>query len=346
MDIKYDLEVVLHVSSKYPERIDHFKKCGLVNKKQKKVLLTVLTSDSSADELREGWDDDLEVHVIRKENHYAQNVYEYLLNMTPQSRWIMKLDDDSCTDVHGLIDNLDLFYDSDEKYYLACSSTKMHPNSPEFVFHPLYKNFFGEMFVNMQHEIEACVVSRVGMEHVLSNKKSRQFLEERIKLQGGATDVALAFASSLSKLYPTDLIFAHHLPLINKFSIFGGHLNHIHLVSKNRSGENFPDWERCGDVQYEILTRRIRGALSESEKFVSGKKFLSETNNELRLIKFNENGSLKIKFDHENYVWGEHNEKIVVFCHHSILHFEFELTDSGFLTTNLNGEEITYRPVP
>lgn len=329
--MEYDLEMVMPVSSKYRWRLEDFKKYGAVNLGERKVIVSLILSGEKINGLEEGWPKNISVRAIHnEEKEYASNVYKYFMEMIPESRWIMKLDDDSCTDVDGLLTNLDNYYDSDEKFYLATSAIRFVYGS-EYELASLYLKFFGDIFLSFQHELECSILSHAGLRHIKNNERAMAFLEERCSLSGGATDVALAFAASLSKLWPIDLPFCSHSPLINKFSSFGGNLNHIHLVSRKPEGDNFCDWERCGEVQYEALTRSIDGIMSEAEKSLAGKRFIMETDEELRLYDFRPNRTLRIKFDDKNYVWLEYNDSIAIFSDPTELAMSLKIDSSGNL---------------
>lgn len=350
MDIKYDLEMVIPVSSKYRNRLEDFKKYGVVNVRDAKVLLTLICSGEEIEGLDKGWPEDISIREIKNEcREYAANTYRYFLEIVPESRWIMKIDDDSCTDVNGLLENLDRFYDSEENFYLAASISRYENCAgcgPENQHRSLYHQTLGSVFTKLQHEMECCVLSHSAIKRILSCKNSVDFLHERCSLQGGATDVALAFASSLCKLYPIDLPFASHLPAIDQFSLFGGHLNHIHLVSRDRAGDNFNEFDRCGPVQYEALVQKVEGVFSENEKHLIGKKFIMETEHELRLLEFRDDRTARIKFDHRTHVWVESEGRIHLFCDPREIQLSLRIETSGVLSGIDNeGRELMFQPV-
>lgn len=344
--MEYDLEMVVPVSSKYRDRLEDFKRYGVVNVKDRRVLVSLLTSGEKIYGLEDGWPDGVDPKTVFNEgDDYVANVYGYFLGAIPRSRWIMKLDDDSCTDVDGLLENLDKFYDSEERFYLGSSLTRFI-GGREGVMGDFYETFFGKIFLKLQHEIECCVLSHVGLEHILSSDQSRKFLENRVGMKGGATDIALAFAAALSKLYPVDLPFSSHFPLLNEFSLFGGSLNHIHLVSRVRAGDNFNEWERCGAVQYEALTKRIENSYSDTERALFGKKFIMETERELRLMEFMENGLVRIKFDDRRYLWCESDGEIKLFCDPRDVYVSLKPGESGSLSgVDIEGRELNFQRV-
>jgi hypothetical protein len=215
----------------------------------------------------------------------------------------------------------------------------------EFKLKSLYEKTFGEIFFKLHHEVEMSLISHTGMRHMQSCTASKNFLEERCGLPGGATDVALAYAATLAKMPPINFPFSSYLPLLNQFVTFGGHLSHIHLVSRVREGDNFPERDRCGKIQYEALTRAIDGEMNEVERRICG-KFIMETDNELRLYEFYPNRTARIKFDCMKYLWLEHEGKIHIFCDSRDIRVALELQEDGSLKGEIDdGREILLRPL-
>jgi hypothetical protein len=345
--MEYDLEIVVPVSSKYIQRLEDFKKYGLINIGEKRVLVNLVLSAEKIDGIETGWPENVDAKSFTyKKNDYASNIYKHFLEMEPKARWIMKIDDDSCTDVSGLLKNIETYYDPKERCYLAASCSRFENvavGGREFELRELYEEFFGPNFLMFQHEIECCVISGAGLRHIVSDERARKFLEKRIDLFGGATDVGLPFAALLAKMPPVDLPFATHFPSMEQFSLFGGRLNHIHMVSRQRSGDNFGEWERCGEIQFLALVMAIEGKFTETEKKIIGKKFLLETQNELRVYQVNENRTIKVKFDPRNYIWAEINGKIWSFCEPGAIHGVYSLEENGNLTGEENGQKVTLR---
>lgn len=347
--MKYDLEIVIPVTSRYKERLEDFKKYGLINVAERKILVTLLMSAENIDGLEEGWGSGIVAKSIGLEGgDYVSNLYGYFLNREPESRWIMKLDDDSCTDIEGLLSNMDRLYSSDEKTYVATSLASFEHvaiGGRENELAHLYEKTFGRFFAKYQHEIEMSAVSHVGLKHIQSCEASRNFLEERCRQTGGATDVALPYSSILAKMPPVNFPFSSHFPLINQFSIFGGHLNHIHLVSRAREGDNFPEHERCGELQYEALARAISGEMNDIEKSISGKKFVMESEHELRLYAFYPNRTARVKFDQETYIWLESQGKIHMFCESKDIRASLTPNDDGSLKGFFYDQELILKPI-
>lgn len=80
--MKYDLEIVVPVASRYKERLEDFKKYGVFNFVKNKVLVTLLTSAEKIDGLEEGWRDGIVAKSVNSEGgDYVSNLYRYFLEM-------------------------------------------------------------------------------------------------------------------------------------------------------------------------------------------------------------------------------------------------------------------------
>lgn len=338
--------------NKFVHRIGDFKKYGLFNTKGRKVLVTALTSNyEEIDGLTEGWHDGVEVVVKQNANpSHISNIYRFYAELKAQglnSKWIMRVDDDSCTDVGGLLDNLELFYDWEDKFYIgdlarfenALVVGEMH------VF-PEYKHLLGDfekMAPMLKNEVECGIISHGGMVHMLNNEKCMRLIRQRAELRGGFGDCVTALAATISKLHPIQCPFISHLPLVSEFSVFGGHLNHIHMISRETEGENFQ--HRCGRIQYEALIRAIEGKTTQMEKDFCGKKFIMETDRELTLYEFLDDRIMRIKFDNRKYVWMEHGGEIHIFCDPLEVFRSLRPEGSSLTGVNHEGEKIVLRPV-
>jgi hypothetical protein len=344
--MKYDLEIVVPVTSKFKERVEDFKRYGILNTEKFKILLTPLMSGENIPGIEDGWGAGVFARAVFFESKdFVSNLYKYFLDREAESKWIMKLDDDSCTDIEDLISNLERFYSSDEKMYLATSLSRF-VGGKEFELRGLYEKFFGKSFIHFHHEIEMAIISHSGLKCIQSNKESVDFLKERCELTGGATDLALAYAATLAKMPPITCPFSTHFPLINQMTVFGGHLNHIHLVSRVRQGDNFSENDRCGELQYEALARAIDGKMNEIERSICGKKFVMETDHELRLYEFYPDRTARIKFDCMKYIWLENEGKIHMFCDPRDIRVTLELQEDGSLKGEIDeGQEILLRPL-
>jgi hypothetical protein len=296
--MEYDLEIIVSTCLKYQSRFRDFKKYGLLNIKDKKIKVNVILSNLEAIwDIENDWPVGVDVKIITESNYcYIQNLYNFFLKFDLEklnSRWIMKVDDDSVTDVSGLINNLDQFYDHNESYYLAANCSKFENvggYGPEYWCLPEYVDClekYKQFVFLLQHETECCVISKKGFQKILKNKEALNLLSCRSKAFGGCTDCTLAFASSIAKVYPIDCPFLTHLPELQKFSLLpGGFKNHIHLISREVEGENFGSAHRGSSNIFLILTKVVDNNYSSTEKKLEQNKCKINIDGETKTYKF------------------------------------------------------------
>lgn len=339
----HDLEVVVPVCRRFIGRIEDFKKYGLVNVADRNVLVTLITSDEEIDGLTEGWGVGVKARIQgSNSSDHVTNLYRYYARLRTdniKARWLMRLDDDSCTDVDGLVGNLDEFYDWQDRFYLGDLNDytwAIHANESE----PFrdYKHLLGnyeKILWALKNETECGVISHGGLVHMLNNERSSALIKKRAELGGGYGDCVTAVAAAMAKMYPIQCPFITHLPLMGEFSLFGGGVrNHIHLVSRDCSGENFDN--RAAPECFRVITKAIDNNPTENEKLLFGKRFLLESHDFLQLYEFRSNYSLKVKFEEQMFQWMEDDGVIKVLCGPGVVN-RFEMKPDGSL---VDGERI------
>jgi hypothetical protein len=342
--MSYDLEVVIPVCGRFLSRLDDYKKYGLVNIKDRKVLVNLIISGEDLEGLEKGWHPNVSVNLVKNlDSDYVKNMYKFYLTIDPDkilSRWFIRLDDDSCTDVDGLLSNLDLFYCCDQPYYLG------HLND----FHnaligeegPLYQQYkhliegYSSFASLLKNEVECAVLSRNALSNILKNEKAYRLLQFRAGLEGGYTDTVLAISSAIAKIYPIDCPFITYLPLINEFSLIGGVRNHIHLVRRTIEGENFSNIVSLNG--YDILTRIIDNKMTDLENSIVGNRYMLETHQYIRTYEFAENHRVFCRFDHRNLLWFD-KEGFIVVLDGDQLTFKLQVQGDELLGENTDAEE-------
>jgi hypothetical protein len=342
--MSYDLEVMMPVCGRLLPRLEDFKKYGLVNLKDRGVLVNLIESGEDLEGLESGWDSRIHVKTVKNpDSDYVRNMYRFYLTIKPdeiQSRWFIRLDDDSCTDVDGLISNLDLFYDCDQPFYLGDLNDFRHAlMGEEGHLYQEYKHLMGKYssFASlMKNEVECGVISRAALSKLLKDENSFRLLEFRANLEGGYGDCVLALAAALAKIYPITCPFITYLPLINEFSLVGGVRNHIHLVRRTPDGENFTDI--ISKTGYEILTRIIDGVAKDLEKAIVGNRYMLETDRYIRTYEFAENHLVNCRFDHRKLLWLE-NDGIICVLDGDQPAFNLRLQGDDLVGENIDAEE-------
>lgn len=342
----FDLDVMLPVCGKFRQRIDDFKKYGLLNQKDRSVRVNLVVSGEKVEGLNEGWRGNFSIRVVENESsEYVANLYRFYLSLNPSSpecRWLARLDDDSCTDIDGLLTNLDRFY-GDSAFYLG----DLHPlqnalNGFEGGPYQEYKSFleefepFGGL---MRTEIECGVMSGAAISKVLSNPRSRKLIERRASIAGGYGDCVVALASAMAGVYPIDCPFISHQPLLHEFSMLGGVRNHIHMISREAQAENF--YYRSSYETFLLLTKVAESSPTEAERRLFGKRILIENGQSIKIFEFSEGYTARSKPDMKRLNWYESDGVVVVMdagsiCERLVIGQEGSLSCEGSQVSALN----------
>lgn len=333
----FDLEVLVPMSSKNPSRAKDFKRYGLINVQNRRVLVNVLVSGENLDDAELDWPKGVEVVVIHdKSPDYVSNTYKFYAGLNPTSpnaRWLMRVDDDSCTDVDGLVKNLDAVYDWEFPFHLGSlapfNNAKKHKERVPF---EKYKSLLGclqDVCGELYNEVECGIMSAAAVSKVFSNPRARDLVEKRSKIDGGYSDCVVALASAIAKVFPTSCPFVTHLPLIERFSLFGGIKNHIHMVSRVDKSENFRDG-RCSYEGFILLTKAIEASPSNNELALIGKKIQFQEDNKINNLKLKSDYFAEVEKDQGSFYWYEEKDEVVVLKGINVA-YRFPLKDTIFL---------------
>jgi hypothetical protein len=314
----FDLDVIVPFCGKFLQRVEDFKRYGLVNQGGRKVRVNVVLSGERIEGIEEGWNGDFSVRVVENESpNYVGNLYRFYLSLDPgkqDSRWLIRLDDDSCTDVDGLLSNIDRFYGQETPVHLGDLHQLQNAlNGFEGHVYQQYRHLLGEYepFGNLlMTEVECGVMNAPAVSKVMENPASRRLLEKRASLEGGYGDCGVALAAYLAGVRPLSCPFITHQPLVRDFSLLGGVRNHIHMVARRPEGENF--WTRCPAEVFTLLTKAIDKDPSDLEKWLVGRRVLVEGEDSIRIFEFKEGYRARLKLDHRNFNWCESGGDVVV----------------------------------
>jgi hypothetical protein len=248
IDKEYDIEICVPLcgKSQYSKRINNFKKYGIQNIKNNKVLLSLLVGNEQIENIDKNWPCDIKI-LTSNTDKAAEKIYSYYLNLNKEEcskvKWFMRVDDDSMTDIDGILKNLDYEFDYKKEYHLMAD--------PCYDINPKYKeiaqNLGYEYWSNKKvsshrkhtftHEWEASVSSQKAILNIIQNDNCKQLFTKAIESNGGQGDHCLALAARMCKIHPVDCIFMTKDPALEDFSIFEGRFNHIHFIK-----EEAPQW--------------------------------------------------------------------------------------------------------
>lgn len=215
MSYEYDLEIVMPISmvGKYKNRFENFKKYGLQEVGQNKILISLLTGTEKVLNATEGWPENVTVRVVpttvnqcaAKVNKYYS---DYKLEDLDKSKWFMRLDDDSITRVDQMMKFLNSV-DTHRDYYFV--NFEMYVGDI-LVEQDIFKHFgmWDELHGEYFHEIEASIISNGALRRILTSDVCQKVLAVRSGMEIGFTDICLAFLCKYMKIFPIPLYGISH----------------------------------------------------------------------------------------------------------------------------------------
>ncbi len=217
---KFDIEIVMPVSKKgkYRRRLLDFKKYGLVNLKDYKIKLILLTGEEKIPALFEDWHENITpVEMFWENNFVSCKLCAYYCNLFYEdlnADWYMRLDDDSITNIDGLMNALKEF-DREKDQYLT---TELVINNDPFELEFLKKTgVYQDGMDRIVHEQECCILSRQSILTLSRNLYSRNFLLDRLKFYEGFSDIFLNVAAKIAKIPIKQVDFLTKDPSISLF---------------------------------------------------------------------------------------------------------------------------------
>ena len=187
---KYDLEILIPVSltGVYSARLNYFLKSGLRNVKDHKVLLNLLIGTESLPELAHNFPENVEVRKIKSDLcHPATKIYDFYSNYNfDQSKWIMRIDDDSITDIDRIMNFLS---DLDcEKHYYFVGHQCFSNGQIDIPLNILERYGKLEKLKNqVSHEVEVAIYSNGTFKKVI--EENRKEILSRSKIEGSLAHI-------------------------------------------------------------------------------------------------------------------------------------------------------------
>lgn len=236
----FDLEICLPVflKGKWRQRLDAFRGSGLLETAGVRARLVLLVGTQNEGALLEGWPVD-EVTVFESDSdEAAAKIYAYYHNIEladlGRSRWFLRVDDDTSTNLSGLIHALDASYSFTEAHHLITWQTRAEHLSEPF---PSWLNELGAGHIvskHFLHDWEVSATSQMAMLRALSHPLCREVLRRATTLEGNWGDMGLAACCRVAGISPALCSFLDAGPAVADFSPFGGEKHHIHRVAPDQ----------------------------------------------------------------------------------------------------------------
>ena len=310
--MQYDLEIALPISMdrRYSQRLMDFKKLGVLNVNNRKVIVKLLVGDETPPkDALTGWPENVVVEVESGPyRHVASKIGHYYATRTEENahsaRWFAKVDDDSLNDIDGFVTNLDNEFDCEREYYIV---TELRDDLESAETAVLKRQGYGRWLDipkkrTVYHEWEANVISHAAMLRMVQNPASIAFLKERAAMQEGFGDHMLAVAAKIAKIYPSDAFFMTQHALPHHFSLFGGPFNHIHGIAHDRNEGMF------------AIVKKSLGQSKECQVFHKREYAMYANDKFVCTVKLRPSGTIERSAPHPNEVfWNVEGDKLVFY---------------------------------
>lgn len=241
-DITFLLSCCISKDTKkrHRDRLLFFKKYGLLNFKNHKikVLLNINKDNNPDDPILKSWDYDTEV-LISEHNHIAPKSYYFFSNLKEKhisdTKWLMRIDDDSLTNVAHLLDLLNKKFNYTEPLYLMSKDSIAHKR--ESVYHDILRRYDLSKYIYEPYstrELESCLISQAALSNIANYSLSNNFLKSVIEEVGdeGHGDALMSCVAQEANCKIKMVDYMSWYPRWDK--LVNKELSHIHFIFRGR----------------------------------------------------------------------------------------------------------------
>jgi len=311
----YDLILCVLATTKN-NRLPVFNKIGYKSTKYKTKIVYLVDEEDKPDFIKDDW---------HKSPNYPLSVrfVHYIKNTKDEFRWLMQVDDDSCTDLDKTVELLDYFYDYKDSMMLTGSFNyflslprysdqekiiqSCHCYSVEPIIQKIYDKINVEHLPEDLNDYGLAPYINNGWEHsVLSNSaankikkydKLQEFIDGCLEFKPNFGDQVPFALAKIAKVPIANCHFLSPLPTIEEYSAINknGRFSHIHHVCDYWSDYN----NLLNILEQNIVFESPQEVESYLEQHISNsywffyslkcKEILSRF-----VIKFNENQSISV----------------------------------------------------
>lgn len=362
----YDLILCVLATTKN-NRLEIFNKIGYkkTEKYKYKIIYLVDKEEDRPDFIKDEWNQENIKYSIRFVN--------YLKKTNEKFRWIMQVDDDSCTDIEKTIDLLDKNYDYKDSCHLT-GSFEYHIKVPNYLsqdilelklssnhLEPKLQNLLMEMklsetdnynsFDTIPHIFngwENSVYSNKAVQKIKKYKRLDEFIEKCINFQPDFSDQVPFLLSKIAKIPICCCCFFSPIPSIKDYSGINltGRFSHIHHIFDSQDILSFLQKNKTYKDSKEIEDE-FDANIEESSWFfyhINEKEIIGRCaiqfgkNNDVKII----DSSCDINYNFEKYnfnikKWSFENQKInIIDSQNNYLSFDF--IKKGLFKSKLDNE--------
>ena len=278
----YDLILCVLATTKN-DRLSIFSKVGSKKTDKYKTKIIYLIDNETKPEFIEGdWHNSGCAFPVR--------FSKYLKNTNENFRWIMQVDDDSCTDLERTIDLLDKLYDYEDSVMLTGSSS-YYLDLPRYVDQTIIREtcLCHAMEPNLQQSLrdvgfldskdlnkfsyipyvnngwENSIFSKKAVEKIQKNKDSQNFIDACLKNQVGFSDQVPFALANISKVPISNCYFLSPMPNIEEYTAINknGRFSHIHHVNEH--------WDQLDHLENMIKDKKIFNSSEQVNSYLQDK---------------------------------------------------------------------------
>ena len=240
--MKYDLMITCMFSlsqEKYIKALENFLKYGLLNINNRKIILNILIAEKD-------YDNFIKYHIpynfkifTFKDDNVSEKIYNFYKNnsdyISESTRWHIQVDDDSSTDIDGLITKLDEIYDPSIPIHMISGALNDLNNTVKSLLNkynfPIEESngLFKFTPNHWKHEWEFSVQSNSFFKRIKDSTSFHDILDTLSKAKM-FSDHGLSLLALLNKIPIVTCRFAHYANILENFSLNGGRYYHIHYL--------------------------------------------------------------------------------------------------------------------
>ena len=248
----YDLEIMVPAEldvDKIYQRLNDFKKWGLQKHEESRIKIYFMVSANNSQEriseFCENWPSNIDVKAIETPyRHVSQRImYYYSEIIQPDTaRWYMRVDEDSMTDIRGLMSSLNSWFDWNRDYHIT---GEVSGGIEDIEYQILKRLGYQSWYKDVKeqhfdvcapvHEIEISITSNSAIQRIFSEPSCRELFKIRREFPESQGDHTFAWAARMVKIYPQCVYFLTREADFANFSGYGGYKHHIHDTSRERS---------------------------------------------------------------------------------------------------------------
>jgi len=238
---RYDVNVLVlfHYSGIYRERVNWFKSLGLVNILGRRVHVTAVCSlgdGPAAEEIASGWPAGVDLTILEMQSNQPvpklNGACLWLQGQHIQAKWLLRVDDDSVTDIDGLLTRQEVSFGGSAVHLMNTpSAIPLTDALTQDLSQHLAEE--GILLSSLGNEYEASLTSEAAMRRIYGSDAACRFLRYAGEHFTDPGDKCLAFAARVADVPTATAHGMSHQFQRDGMSIVGGEYMHIHYVDWN-----------------------------------------------------------------------------------------------------------------